>query len=117
STTRWPRAASPTGPPTTAADRLNGRAPRWRHPRGPAPAAGRTRGSLSVLGGVVLGHQFVQDGGELAEAFQVSPGQLVQDPVAVTGQPDPDHPAVFPVRHPLHQLGGFGPVDELDRAV
>jgi hypothetical protein len=51
------------------------------------------------------------------QAFQVSPGQLVQHAVAVAGQPDPDHPAVVPVRRPLHQPGGFGPVDELDRAV
>ena len=47
----------------------------------------------------------------------MSPGQLVHDAVALAGEPDPDHPAIFPVRHPFHQPGGFGPVDELDRAV
>ncbi len=42
---------------------------------------------------------------------------MFSDTVAVAGHPDPDHPAVFSVRRPLHHPGGFGPVDELDRAV
>jgi hypothetical protein len=65
----------------------------------------------------MLGHELVEDGGELVQALQVSPGQLVQDAVARAGQPDPDHAAVVGVRRPLHQPGGFGPVHELDRAV
>ena len=63
------------------------------------------------------GHELVKDGRELVQAGQVSLGQLLQDAVAFTGQADPDHPAVVPVRRPLHQPGGFGPVDKLNRAV
>jgi AcrR family transcriptional regulator len=73
--------------------------------------------SLGVGVSAVPGDQFVQDGRELMQAVQVSPGQLPQDAVAFTGQADPDHAAVVSVRRPLHQPGGFGPVDKLDRAV
>ena len=70
-----------------------------------------------MLAGVVLVHELIQDGRELVQALQVSPGQLLQDAVAIAGQLDPDHAAVVAIRHPLHQPGRFGPVDELDRAV
>ena len=115
SPTRWRRAASPTGPPTTAADRANPcrlRAPRRQPPRGPAREFRRSRWLASCL--------FTSSSRTVAssvQALQVSPGQLVQDAVAIAGQLDPDHAAVVAVRHPLHQPGRFGPVDELDRAV
>ena len=63
------------------------------------------------------GDKLVKDGRELMQAVQVSPGQLLQDAVALAGQADPDHAAVVPVRRPFHQPGGLGPVDKLDRAV
>ena len=63
------------------------------------------------------GHKIVKDDRELVQAVQVSPGQLLQDAVAFTGQADPDHTAVVSVRRPLHQPGGLGPVDKLNRAV
>ncbi len=63
------------------------------------------------------GHKIVKDDRELVQAVQVSPGQLLQDAVAFTGQADPDHTAVVFVWRPLHQTGGLGPVDKLNRAV
>jgi len=65
----------------------------------------------------VPGDELVKDGRELMQAVQVSPGQLLQDAVALAGQADPDDAAVVPVRRPFHQPGGLGPVDKLDRAV
>ena len=63
------------------------------------------------------GDKIVKDDRELVQAVQVSPGQLLQDAVAFTGQADPDHAAVVSVWRPLHQPGGLGPVDKLNRAV
>ena len=63
------------------------------------------------------GHQIVKDNRELVQAVQVSPGQLLQDAVACTGQANPDHAAVVSVWRPFHQPGGLGPVDKLNRTV
>ena len=40
------------------------------------------------------GHELVQDGGQLMQAVQVLPGQLLHDLLAVRGQADAHHPAV-----------------------
>jgi hypothetical protein len=63
------------------------------------------------------GHEFVQDGGQLVQAVQVRPRELLQDLLAVGGQADPHHPAVVGVRDPLHQSGGLGPVHQFHRTV
>ena len=63
------------------------------------------------------GDELVKDGRELMQAVQVSPGQLLQDAVALASQADPDDAAVVPVRRPFHQPGRLGPVNKLDRAV
>jgi hypothetical protein len=63
------------------------------------------------------GYKLVQDSGQLVQAVQVRPGQLLQDLLAVCRQADPDHPAVLPVRGPLHQARGLGAVHQLHRAV
>ena len=52
------------------------------------------------------GHEFVQDGGQLVQAVQVRPGELLQDLFAAGRQPDPHDPAVAGVRYPLHLAGG-----------
>ncbi len=73
--------------------------------------------TLDTGAGAVPGDKLVEDGRELMQAVQVSPGQLPQDAVALAGQADPDDAAVVPVRRPFHQPGGLGPVDKLDRAM
>jgi hypothetical protein len=43
---------------------------------------------------IMRGQEFVQDGGQLVQAVQVRPGELLQDRLAVGGQADPHHPAL-----------------------
>ena len=54
---------------------------------------------------------------EAVELLEVALGQLTETAAAEWGEAEPDHPLVAAVGAAPDQAGGFGAIEQLDRAV
>ena len=63
------------------------------------------------------GHELVEDRGQVPQLVEMRGRELVQPGLAVSGQPDPRHPAVLGVAAAFDQPGRCRPVHQFDRAV
>jgi len=62
-------------------------------------------------------HETLHDGRELDQLFEVSSGELIEQPLSFRGEHEVHDPPVVLIHPPPHEPSLFGSIDELDRAV